>query len=58
MSQYRAESVLPTLIGTEIRTGKISLLEYFRRLYPPHLLHHRIFASTFGDVDEALQKTQ
>ena len=55
VSQYRAESLLPTPIGAEIRTGKISLSEYFRGLYPPRLLQHRIFAPTSGDVDEALQ---
>jgi len=55
VSQYRAESVLPTPVGAEMRTGKISLLEYFRRLYPPRLLQHQIFAPNSGDVDEALQ---
>jgi sulfotransferase famil protein len=54
VSQYRAESVLPTPVGAEMRAGKISLLEYFRRLYPPRLLQRQIFAPTSGDVDEAL----
>ena len=55
VSQYRRESTLPTPLGAEIRRREVTLLDFFRRLYPPRLLQHRIFAPTSGDVEEALQ---
>jgi Galactose-3-O-sulfotransferase len=59
VSHYRAESTLPNSpIGAEIRDGKMSLLDFFRRLYPPYQLQHEIFAPTSRDVGEALQSIE
>jgi Galactose-3-O-sulfotransferase len=59
VSHYRAESTLPNSpIGAEIRDGKMSLLDFFRRLYPPYQLQHEIFSPTSRDVDEALQSIE
>jgi hypothetical protein len=59
VSHYRAESTLPNSpIGAEIRSGKMSLPDFFRRLYPPYQLQHEIFAPTSCDVGEALQNIE
>jgi Galactose-3-O-sulfotransferase len=59
VSHYRAESTLPNSpIGAEIRDGKMSLLDFFRRLYPPYQLQHEIFAPTSRDVGEALRNIE
>src|SRR5262245_23933243 len=59
VSHYRAESTLPNSpIGAEIRSGKMNLLDFFRRLYPPYQLQHEIFAPTSRDVGEALQSIE
>jgi hypothetical protein len=58
-SHYRGESTLPdSPISSEIRSGKLTLLDFFRRLYPPYQLQHEIFAPKSNNIGEALQNIE
>jgi Sulfotransferase family len=58
-SHYRGESTLPdSPIGDDIRSGKLTVLDFFRRLYPPYQLQHEIFAPQSHDIEEALHKLE
>ena len=58
-SHYRGESTLPdSPIGDDIRSGNLTVLDFFRRLYPPYQLQHEIFAPRSHNVGKAMHNLE
>ena len=58
-SHYRGESTLPdSPISNEMRSGKLTLVDFFRRLYPSYQRQYQIFAPKSYNIGEALQNLE
>jgi hypothetical protein len=59
VSHYRGESALPdSPVSGDIRSGKLTIMDFFRRLYPPYQLQHQIFAPKSHSVEESLRNLE
>jgi hypothetical protein len=59
VSHYRGESTLPdSPVGGDIRSGKLTIMDFFRRLYPPYQLQHQTFAPKSHSVGDALRNLE